>query len=105
MFLVDVGELGETVAVSLVETVSIETRAAGGDAEDGEATLPCPGLDVFAEAQADLAIAVAVFHDESADEGVRRRLKMMLDRDFDPADDFICDAGDECCLILGARGK
>ena len=46
---------------------------------------------------------MAVFHDKSADQGVRSRLNMMLDGDFDPADDFLSDAGDEGGLILGAR--
>ena len=95
-------ELREYVAIALVEAMGIESCAARGDAEDEETVLPCPLFDVLAEAQADLAIAIAVFHDESADEGVRRGLQMMLDGDLDPADDFGSDAGDEGGLIVGA---
>lgn len=72
VFLVDVGELGELVAVSLVEAVRIMPGASGGDAEDGKTTFPCPGFDAFAEAKADLAISMTVFDHESTDEGVRR---------------------------------
>jgi len=96
------GELGKQVAVALVEAVGVEACAAGGDAEDGESALPCPLLNVFAESEADLAIAVAIFDDESTDESVGRGLEMMLDGGFDPADDFVCEAGDEGGLVFGA---
>lgn len=102
---VDMGELGELISVALVETMRIVTCAAGGDAEDGEPTLPGPDLDALAETQADLAIAEAVLHDESPDESVRRRLEMMLDGDLDPANDFVCDTGDEGGLAVASCGE
>lgn len=67
--------------------------------------LPCPLFGVLAETKADLAVAIAVFHNESADEALGRRLKMMLDGDFDPANDFVGDTGDEGGLIVGTRGQ
>jgi len=85
--------------------VCVKAGAARGDAEDRESALPCPCFDVFAEAQADLAVTVAVFHDEPADESVWCRLKVVLDGDLDPADDLVLDAGDEGRLVVGARGK
>ena len=103
MFLVDVGQLGELVAVPLVEAVSIEACAARGNAENGKTVLPGPCFGVLAETEADLAIAVAVFDDEPADEGMGRRLEMMLDGDLNPADDFVSDAGNEGSLIFGTR--
>ena len=92
----------EQVAVAFIEAVRVEAGTSRGDAEDGETALPCPGFDVLAEAQTDLTIAMTVFHDESADEGMRCRLKMMLDRYFDPADHFVPDACNERGLILSA---
>ena len=94
------GEFGEPVAIAFVEAMGVETRAAGCYAKNGEAMSPRPCLNVLAEAEAYLAIAMGVFHDKSADQGVPRRLKMMLDGDFDPADDLLADAGDEGGLIV-----
>jgi hypothetical protein len=88
-----------------VKSVGVQAGAAGCDAQDGKAPLPSPAFDVFAEAKADLAIAIAILHDEAADEGMGRRLKVMLDGDFNPADDFLCDARDESGLVFGAGGK
>jgi hypothetical protein len=85
--------------------MSVRAGAARSDAQDGEIMLPCPAFGVFAEAKADLAIAMASLHHESADERVGWGLKVMLDGDFDPANDFIRDAGDEGSLISGAMGK
>jgi hypothetical protein len=67
--------------------------------------LPSPAFGVLAEAKADLAIAMTIFHHETADEGMGRGLKVMLDRYFDPANDLICDASDEGNLFFGAVGK
>lgn len=58
---------------------------------------------MLTEALADLAITAAVFHHEPTDEGVWRRLKMMLDGDLDPAEDFLSQASDKSGLIFGAR--
>lgn len=102
MFLEDVRELGELIAVALVEAVGIEARAAGSDAEGGKAALPCPCFDMLAEAQSNMAIAIAGFHDESTDESVRCGLEMMLDGNFDPADDFVFEAGCKGGLIVRA---
>jgi hypothetical protein len=105
VFFVYVGELGQGIAIPLVESVRARAGAARCDAQDGKIMLPRPGFGVLAEAEADLAIAMALFHDEAADEGMGRRLKVMLDGDFNPADDFLCDGRDESGLVFGARGK
>ena len=102
---VDVGELGEYVAVPFVEAVGVKSSAAGGDPQDGQTPLPSPIFDLFTEAEANLAVAMAVLDDESADQGVWRGLEMVLDGDLDPPDDFICDARDEGGLSLGANGQ
>ena len=102
MFLVDVRELGEEVAVALVKAVRVVASTSGGDAKDGKAPLPRPRFDMFAEAEADLAVAMAVLDDESADESMRSRLKMMLDGDLDPTDHFVLDARYEGGLTVGA---
>jgi hypothetical protein len=94
---------GELVAIALVKTVSVEAGAAGGHAQDGEASLPGPLLYMLAEAKADLAVAVTVFNDEAANEGVRWGLEMMLDGNLDPAHDFFSDTSYEGNLVLGAR--
>lgn len=73
------------IAIALIKAVGILARAAGSNAESGETALPCPLLYVLAEAKADLAIAMAVFHYESSDETVGCGLEMMLDGDLDPA--------------------
>lgn len=67
--------------------------------------MPGPCFDVFAETKADVAIAVTIFYDESADESVWCGLEMMLDGNLDPTDDFFCDACDEGGLTVGACGK
>jgi hypothetical protein len=102
---VNVGELGEGIAVPFVESVGVQASAAGGHAQGGETMLPCPVFGLLAEAKADLAIAMTIFHHETADEGMGRGLKVMLDRYFDPANNIICDAGDEGSLVSGAMGK
>lgn len=102
---INVGELGEGISIAFVESVGVQATAAGGHAQGGETMLPRPAFGLLAEAKADLAIAIAIFHHETADEGVGRGLKVMLDRYFDPANDLICDAGDEGSLVSGAMGK
>jgi hypothetical protein len=99
------GELGELIAIALIESVGILAGAAGSNAESGEAALPGPLFYVLAEAKADLAIAMAVFHYESADESVRFGLEMMLDGYLDPAYDFLCQAGYKGSLVLCASWK
>jgi hypothetical protein len=99
------GELGEGISIAFVESVGVDATATGGYAQDGETVLPCPAFGLFAETKADLAIAMTIFHHETADEGMGRGLKVMLDRYFDPANNIICDAGDEGSLVFGATGK
>jgi hypothetical protein len=102
---VNMGELGEGISIAFVESVGVDATATGGYAQDGETVLPCPAFGLFAETKADLAIAMTIFHHETADEGMGRGLKVMLDRYFDPANNIICDAGDEGSLVFGATGK
>jgi len=66
---------------------------------------PTPRFGVFTEAEADLTIAIAVLHNQSADESIRRRLKAMFDGYLDPADDLVLDAGNERGLVFGALRK
>ena len=93
-------DLCRSVAVAQIEAVCIETRAARRDSDGWNAVLPRPVFGVLTEAQADLLITIAVFHDEAADEGVGWRLEPMLIGDFDPADDLPTKTSDECGLGL-----
>jgi len=105
VFFVHMGKLGELVAVALIEAMSVEAGAARSDTQDGETALPRPGLDVFAEAEADAAIPVAVFDHESTYQGVGCGLEMIVDGNFDPAHDFVRNAGHKCSLVLSAGWK
>ncbi len=44
---------------------------------------------------------MTIFHDQTADKRVRRRLKTVFNADLDPADDLACDACHKGALILG----
>lgn len=54
------------------------TCAAGSDTKDWQTAVPGPCLDVLAEAKAYLAITIAIFHDQTANQSVRRGLEMVL---------------------------
>jgi len=95
-------ELGQRIAIALVKAMGFKAGAARSDAENGKSALPGPMFNVLAETEADLAISITVLDDEPADEGLWRRLEMVLDGDLDPGNDVIADASDEGCLILCA---
>jgi len=70
VLLIDVGKLRELVSIAFVEAVGVEAGAARGDSKDRETAFPGPGLDALAEPHANLAVAVAVFDNESTDQCV-----------------------------------
>ena len=67
---VDVRKLCQGVAVPAVEAMGVQPCAARSNADDTQAPLPCPSFRVLTEQEADLAIAIAVLHHQSADKRV-----------------------------------
>lgn len=70
-------------------------RASGCDAHCAYSPIPTPAFSRLAKTSTDTFSTYSVFHDKPANECKGWRLEAMLNRDFNPADDFIAQTGYE----------